>query len=96
MNVTHFDKRSATISLSVPINPGYGSLKEVILSYRGGGGVAMKSVLSPDSTSVKLQDLTPYTTYEVNVTVRNEYWTSDGQRTKFRTKSDGKLAHRKY
>ena len=94
LEVPRYGKRSASISFEVPLSPGQGSVREVLLSYACCNGSVWKEALTvPFASPVthKLQNLRPFTLYTVNVTVTNEYFTSDGQRKNFTTWGDGKL-----
>lgn len=85
---TALSSRSARFNIKLPTDLGNGVLKGVKLSYHALNGNIMKEVLSFDQTMFELRDLKPFTQYEVNVTVKNEYFESQGQKYNFITTED--------
>ena len=92
INVTMVKRRSAVLYVSIPASPGEGSTKAMVLSYSAEGKTTKKELSHvPGKKKVEIIHLIPYTKYELNVTVKNEYFESAGQKTKFTTKEACKL-----
>ena len=63
--------------------------KDLVLSYRLEGGEIIRKSILKNQSYVDVDQLKPFTTYEFNVTVKNEFFESDGQRENVTTAEDG-------
>ena len=65
--------------------------KDLFLSYRPEGGEIIQKSILKNQSYVDVDQLKPFMTYEFNLTVKNEFFESDGQRENLKTTKDGNL-----
>ena len=65
--------------------------KDLVLSYQPEGGDIIRKSNLKNQFDVDVDQLKPFTTYEFNVTVKNAFFESDGQRETLKTTEDGNL-----
>ena len=63
--------------------------KYLVQSYRPEVGEVVRKSILKNQSYVDVDQLKPFTTYEFNVTVKNEFFESDGQRENITTAEDG-------
>ena len=90
ISISNIKARFITLEVGHPIDTGNSTLKALVLSLKKVKGDVEKVLLNLNTTSHEIESLTPYTKYELNVTVENEIFESIGQKAIFRTKEAGK------
>ncbi|XP_012557847.2 receptor-type tyrosine-protein phosphatase F isoform X1 [Hydra vulgaris] len=85
VSIKYVTAQSAMISYVIPTNLGNGVLKKLCLSYWYSGSNPINIALNSSLTMYEINNLVPYTEYTVNITVQNEFFTSDDQIQKFKT-----------
>uniref|UniRef100_A0A7M5XDW8 Uncharacterized protein n=1 Tax=Clytia hemisphaerica TaxID=252671 RepID=A0A7M5XDW8_9CNID len=80
--------RTATFDMKIPTDTGKSELKDTIkIVYQDTktGLIQQKVLIGLGRSTIQLDKLTPYTDYDLNVTVENEYFSSTGQKLAFKT-----------
>ena len=88
--------QSVQINFVIPPNLGNGTLKKLSLSYASNKSPTKEAVLNSSLSTCEINGLSPYTDYIANITVQNEFFTSEGQMLTFKTSAAGALLLKYY
>ena len=89
LTITAITSRSATISWQDPKHLGLNSLSNFRIELKKGSNHVM-GVTTPKVNEYRINNLTPYTTYEVSVASGNKYGFDAGTISSFSTSEAGK------
>jgi hypothetical protein len=89
LTVTNIKSKSADISWLDPENTGDGDLTGVWIRMKKENTLILNTIINKVN-KYKLNNLTPYTTYEISVAAGNQNGYSERTTTSFTTSEDGK------
>ena len=90
MNITIISRKARSARIAIQFDKEE-EFKDLLLSYRHEGGEIVNKSILRNQSYVDVDQLKPFTTYEFNVTIKNEFFESDGQREILKTAEDGNL-----
>jgi hypothetical protein len=90
LKVTNIKSRSAEISWLNPQNTGDGHLTEVWIRMKKENSLILNAIIKKVN-KYKLNNLTPYTTYEIFVAAGNKNGYSERTTTSFTTSEEGEI-----
>lgn len=88
VNISIINRKAQSVRIAIQFDKEE-KFKDLVLSYRPEGGEIIRKSILKNQSYVDVDQLKPFTTYEFNVTVKNEFFESDGQRENITTAEDG-------
>ena len=90
VNISIINRKARSVRIAIQFDKEE-KFKDLVLSYRPEGGEIIRKSILKNQFYVDVDQLKPFTTYEFNVTVKNAFFESDGQRETLKTTEDGNL-----
>lgn len=90
VNITIISRKARSARIAIQFDKEE-EFEDLLLSYRHEGGEIVNKSILRNQSYVDVDQLKPFTTYEFNVTIKNEFFESDGQREILKTAEDGNL-----